>query len=169
MKGINALLIHRSIKTVSTIVFTLLTMLSFHSSAADVISVRDIKLAMAEIDEATNNRNAKKLLSFLSDDAVIIGHLPSKLGETVTLSKKEYLKALRESWSLPVQFTYYARGLKVKRSSDGKSAIATQTILETVISQGRLIASASTKETSEFVLEDGELKVRRVEGITTLK
>ncbi|WP_281647006.1 hypothetical protein [Parendozoicomonas sp. Alg238-R29] len=124
---------------------------------------------MRLVDQASNDRNHKVILSYLTDDAVIISDLPNKIGETLTMTKEEYKQGLLAAWSLPMQMTYYTRGLKVKLSADKQSAITTQTVLETVVHNGRLLASASTKETSEVVLVNGKPKVRRIEGIVSVK
>ena len=133
-------------------------------SAETTLNTGSVNQMLDDMLESVQKKDADKLVSYFTADAVIILDVPPKMGGKREINKSQYAQMLKEGWATPAKFTYEVKDIKIKISKDKKKATVSDITLETVEMNGKIVAKAKTQETMEIVLSDGKPEIKSLYG-----
>ncbi len=148
-------------------IFFLITLCLFGfigCSGEKKLTEQDVLDVMNKMDTAAENKDSDALIANLSEKVqinatvTIIGKTP----QSSTYTRDQYQNLLKGVFSAATNYLHERKNIQVKISSDGKTAIVTSELAESVTMDGQIIKSIETSVAS-FVKENGKLVVRFID------
>lgn len=135
---------------------------------AENLNEKYIHEFLVAVDEMSVNKNVAGIGEFLSDDVVITMHI-SVLGnlQTHTANKEQYLAMLAQGWEIAENYKYSRKGVEIKYLDEGKKALITATVYESMIVEGTAIRSTST-EAVIVERQNGKTLIIKMTGETSM-
>ena len=153
-------------------IFGLLAALLFATTAAhadDVLTEKNITAMTDAIEASARSHDPGAITRHFAPGATIqIVMPPNAGGQTQNLSVEQYDQMLREGWALYSQSTYRVEDVVIKISSDGQTALLTDTTIETIQMQGRTL-STRTHEVVSVALQNGRPVITKLVGTVMLE
>lgn len=133
-------------------------------SSEKKITEPEVLEVISMIEAATKNKDADSIVANLSEK-VQIKVIVTADGQTqhFTFDRSQYGEYLKKAFAVVSDYTYSRQTTHVKISADGKSAIASDEIMESMTLNGKLIRSVST-EVATFVRENGKIVILLLEA-----
>jgi ketosteroid isomerase-like protein len=127
---------------------------------AEELSTAAIKAFIAELDAATERRDADTIVDRIAGHAVISGTV-LVLGQTHTfrVNKAQYREMLTQAWAAASSYEHNRTNEKI--SLDGDQATITADVAETIVIQGQQIETKSRERATVESL-DGRLMLTQV-------
>jgi len=135
-------------------------------SFAANLTEESVRSAMAKIDNAVVNLNAKEVSKALSDSVTITMNINVQ-GKTQVMkpSKEQYITMLKQGWSMYTNYKYSRSNVKIKIK--GGKAYVTADVKESMTVQGQHVAGESKEEVT-YELINGKPLITSVVGYTTM-
>jgi hypothetical protein len=137
------------------------------------IDDRQIRTILTTMQTAAQKRDTNTILQYLAPNVVIDMTVQSAFGnQQQRLSRTEYRQYLEQGYAITRNYTSTIENLQVKVASNGKSAIATYTLLEeiTVTMQSQPLAFKSESDASiKFELVQGKVLATSVKSISRIE
>ncbi len=153
-------------------IFGLLVVLLLAATAAhaeDVLTEKKITAMTDAIEAAARSHDPRAITRHFAPGAMIrIVMPPNAGGQTLNLSVEQYDRMLREGWAQYSQSTYRVEDVAIKISSDGQTALLTDTTIETIRVQGRTL-STRTHEVVSVALQNGRPVITKLVGTMMLE
>ena len=109
---------------------------------AQAVEEPAVRKMLAEVDRAIAERNVDAVAHHLSESATFTVEINvDGQAQRATVSKPEYVTALRQTWSAVDDYTYRRSNEKI--SIRGGRAVVTATVVETMTLQGKTIKTTS--------------------------
>lgn len=151
------------------ILLSISMLVSFSVIADSGMTEDDVQKMLNQMEKAVLSHDADKLISHLTDDAIIILELPANMGGKVNLDVDSYKEMLKQSWAMPAKFTYEVKNIEINVDPSGDRATASDVTLETIEMNGQIIASSRTIEKIDIVQKDGKPLITRIHGKVDIK
>ena len=136
--------------------------------ASNLINEQMVRDLVDNFQLAVKSKDAKSVISYFSDDAVVEMTLAIPGGQQKsTLNKTEYRELLESTWKQSEEYTYEVTDLNIQINSDKTVAIVSDTIIESVKFMGQRM---TTKTKEEIIIEiiNEKLLITSVVAIATM-
>ncbi|MCP4472365.1 MAG: nuclear transport factor 2 family protein [Gammaproteobacteria bacterium] len=135
-------------KKITKLITLFIFIMSLSSVYASDITNQDIMSFIKTIDEAIVEKDADKLSSLISDDAILKMNMTMGGGtESLTSSKDEYILMLKEGWGMFENYKYSRSELKINIHGDSATVNAIINESMTMNAQGQtMLMSGKTNE-----------------------
>jgi hypothetical protein len=143
-----------------------LCLLGFNScSGGTKITESEVLDLLNKIELAAKNKDAEAVVANMSEKAEIKATVTTA-GQTQTLkyNRDQYREFLKNSFVQLNNYTYSRQNTRVKIAPDGRTAIVTEEISESMTFNGQTIRTLSS-EVASLAIEDGKIVTRYIEII----
>ena len=129
------------------------------SSGESKITEAEIRDAISKMEAATVSKDVESIVAGLSE-RVQMKATVTALGQTQTLNfnRDQYRDFLKKTYAAASDYTFSRENLKIKISADGRSAVVTSEVSESLKMNGLTVRSVAT-EVASFTRENGKVVI----------
>lgn len=113
---------------------------------------------------AAENHDAEAITENFSPDAEITFDMAKEYGGKIVASVSEYKKMLNEGWAMPAEFTYESKDELIIIAPGAKNAVVTDTVIETVIINGKKLLTSTAQEKVDIMISEGKIIITSLYG-----
>jgi len=129
------------------------------------ISEPEVLDLLNKIEAAAKKKDANAVISNISENGQIRATVTaSGQTQTLTLSRGQYRSMVQQSFEIGSNYVYNRQNTQVKISADGKTAIATDEVTESMTVNGRAISTVAS-EVATIGRENGNLVIQYLEVV----
>lgn len=147
---------------IKNVILVILLIISFNLSADTVLNHASVNQLIMNVQESTKKQDVNKLASYLAEDATITIVNLSNAGDTMNLTKTDYINMLKLNWALSAKFSYEVKNINIIISENEKSATVSDFTIETVEMDGKIIASSQSQENIKIIISGGVPKIQSI-------
>ena len=134
-------------------------------AAEKAISEPEVLDLLNKIEAAAKKKDANGVVGNISEKAQIRATVTaSGQTQTLTLSRGQYRIMVQQSFETGSNYVYNRQNTQVKISPDGKTAIATDEVTESLTVNGRVVSSVAS-EVATIGRENGNLVIQYLEVV----
>lgn len=132
-----------------------------------IITERDIKAVLDEVENATVNRDVEGIVKYLAPFVVISLSMQTPDGlKSVQFSRDAYRKELEKNYLQTVKHEYRRENTVIKIRDDGKEAAVEADIRERVVLRDKEIRTI-TRERAVLEIIEGKIMVTVLDGFVS--
>jgi len=138
-------------------------------SGKETMTEYDVKSFFESVEKAINAKDAETVLAGVSDNVEItLKMLAPEGNQEISMTKDEYAKNMRETFSVAQDYTYGVDSMDIDISADGKTAIVKLKTHEEMTMQGQNMRAVSKSE-NELKMTNGKLQAVRIDAVVILQ
>ena len=128
------------------------------------ITESEVNDVLNKIEVAAKNKDADSIVANMSEKVQIKAIVTaSGQTQTLTFNRNQYRDFIKKSFAVGSNYTYSRQKTQVKISPDGRSAIATDEVSESLTVNGQTIRSIGT-EVASLTKENGKIVILYLEA-----
>ncbi len=145
----------------------ILCLLPLTSFAEGLITHQSIENLLSNIEASAKNKDVEQLVTDFARDAKVTFEFSESQGGKMAFDLLGYKELLKQGWSMPMAFSYQVDDIVISIADDGKSAVITDVVTETITMDGEVIMLTRTYEKIDIVNVGGLPLITHIYGLVS--